>query len=86
MSGFDGCTVRSQNFQFFQTLPLRGSFPKIRGTFLGAPIMKIIVFGGLYWGPLIALKFARVLGFRVWGSEQAARYCPASLNIIVPRK
>ena len=28
-------------------------FPKIRGTFLGAPIMRIIIFWGLYWGPLI---------------------------------
>ena len=28
-------------------------FPKIRGTFLGAPIIRSIVFWGLYWGPLI---------------------------------
>ena len=28
-------------------------FPKIRGTFLGVPIIRIIVFWGLYWGPLI---------------------------------
>ena len=28
-------------------------FPKIRGTLLGVPIIRIIVFGGLYWGPLI---------------------------------
>ena len=28
-------------------------FPKIRGTFLGVPIIKTIEFGGLYWGPLI---------------------------------
>ena len=27
-------------------------FPKIRGTFLRIPIIRIIVFGGLYWGPL----------------------------------
>ena len=27
--------------------------PKIRGTFLGVPIIRIIVFWGLYWGPLI---------------------------------
>ena len=26
---------------------------QIRGTFLGVPIIRIIVFGGLYWGPLI---------------------------------
>ena len=28
-------------------------FPKIRGTFLGVPIVRIIVFWGLYWGPPI---------------------------------
>ena len=28
-------------------------FPKIRGTFLGIPIIRTIVFWGLYWGPLI---------------------------------
>ena len=79
MSGFDGRTVRlRKTFKVFQTLPLHGSFPKTRGTFLGSPIIMIIVFGGLYWGPLIALKFdlpgpahlqlamlARILGFRV---------------------
>ena len=28
-------------------------FPKIRGTILRIPIIRIIVFWGLYWGPLI---------------------------------
>ena len=28
-------------------------FPKIRGTYLGVPIIRTIVFWGLYWGPLI---------------------------------
>ena len=28
-------------------------FPKIRGTFLGVPIIRIIIFWGLYWGPSI---------------------------------
>ena len=27
-------------------------FPRIRGTIMGVPIIRIIVFGGLYWGPL----------------------------------
>ena len=27
-------------------------FPKIRGTILGVSIMRIIVFGGLYWIPV----------------------------------
>ena len=30
-------------------VPIWG-FPKIRGTFLGVPIIRIIVFWGLYWG------------------------------------
>ena len=30
-----------------------GGFPKIRGTFLGVPIIRIIVYWGLYWGPHI---------------------------------
>ena len=28
-------------------------FPKIRGTFLGVPIVRIIIFLDLYWGPLV---------------------------------
>ena len=31
---------------------MRG-FPKIRGTFLGVPMIRILVFCGLYWGPPI---------------------------------
>ena len=27
-------------------------FPKIRGTILGVPITRIIIYWGLYWGPL----------------------------------
>ena len=28
-------------------------FPRTRGTLLGFPIIRIIVYWGLYWGPLI---------------------------------
>ena len=28
-------------------------FPKIRGTFLGVPIIRTIVYWGLYWGTLV---------------------------------
>ena len=34
-------------------LRLIWGFPKIRGTFLGVPIIRTIVFWGLHWGPLI---------------------------------
>ena len=30
-----------------------GGLPKIRGTILGAPIVRTIVYWGLYWGPLV---------------------------------
>ena len=32
---------------------LTWGFPKIRGTFLGVPIIRAIVFWGLYRGPLV---------------------------------
>ena len=32
---------------------LKWGLPKIRSTFLGVPIIRTIVFWGLYWGPLI---------------------------------
>ena len=32
---------------------LKLRFPKIRGTFLGVPRIRIIVYWGLYWSPLI---------------------------------
>ena len=30
-----------------------GGFPKLGGTILGVPSIRIIVFEGVYWGPLI---------------------------------
>ena len=41
--------------------------PKIRGTFLGAPPIRTMVFGGLYWGPLILGNYHR---------RAAIRFCP----------
>ena len=32
------------------TLNPPSGFPKIRGTFLGVPIIRIVVLGDLYWG------------------------------------
>ena len=34
-----------------------GGSPKISGTFLGIPIIRTIVFGGLYWGSSILGKY-----------------------------
>ena len=39
-------------------------FLKIRDPFLGVPIIRIRVFGGLYWGSLILGNYH--LGFRGW--------------------
>ena len=50
-------------------------FPKIRGTLFRVPIIRIIVYWGLYWGPLILGNYhtemmekemeATIQGFRV---------------------
>ena len=40
-----------------------GGFPKL-STILGVPIIRIIVFMGLYWGPPILGKYH--IGFRVY--------------------
>ena len=32
---------------------LKWGFPKIRGTILGVPLLGIVIFWGLSWGPLI---------------------------------
>ena len=41
-------------------------FPKIKGTFLGVPIMRTVVYWGLYWGTLILRNYH--VGFKgLWG-------------------
>ena len=48
-----GCEIKDTwNSSDYHVKAIWG-FPKIRGTILGVPIIKSIVFGGLYWGPLI---------------------------------
>ena len=44
--------------------------PKIRGTLLGVPIIRIIVFWGLYWGPLILGNYPIPAAF--WGTSQSS--------------
>ena len=34
------------------SLKLKWGFPKIMGTFLGVPVIRIVVYWGLYWVPL----------------------------------
>ena len=40
-------------FRGFGFIGIIWGFPKIRGTFLGVPMMRTIVYWGLYWGSLI---------------------------------
>ena len=42
---------------------VKWGFPKIRGTLLGVPIIRIIVFWGLYWGPPILGNYQIMEGF-----------------------
>ena len=37
-------------------------FPKIRSTLLGVPIVRTIIYWGLYWGPLILGNYHVVFG------------------------
>ena len=46
------CDPQEKSPGFWALVDIWG-FPKIRGTFLGVPIIRTIVFWGLYWGPLI---------------------------------
>ena len=75
---------QSQEAMWIARLVIWG-FPKIRGTILGVPIMRIIVFWGLYWGPLILGNYhigleskltSRVLGMHrsLWGFSNACRW------------
>ena len=43
-------------------------FPKVRGTFFGVPIMRITIFWGLYWGPLILGNYQLK---NLWGGRGA---------------
>ena len=47
--------------------------PKIRGTFLGVPIIRTIVFWGLYWGPLSLGNYH--VEFRAWFKLLGFRVC-----------
>ena len=53
-------------------------FPKIRGTILGVPIIRTIIFWGLYWGSLIEGNYhlalqRRVIHWCVHGSRHKDR-------------
>ena len=44
-------------------------FPKTGGTILGVPIIRIIVFWGLYWGPFILGNYQILLKLDVGVSK-----------------
>ena len=53
----------------------KGLFPKITGTSLGIPVIKTIVYWGLYWG---TLNF-RKLPDRSFGAARSCKKCEAPL-------
>ena len=59
---YSGCCSES----FLKHVPTpKWGFPKIRGTILGVPVLRIIVFWGLYWGlPILGnyLNFEKLTG------------------------
>ena len=57
-------------------------FPKIRGTFLGVLILRIIVFGGLYWGLISGMSIVRMGGRRVTigGRDEAPKTSTATTS------
>ena len=52
-------------------------FPKIRGTLLGVPIKRTIIFWGLYWGPPILGNYQILLGIETgrFGTEKLLWVC-----------
>ena len=54
-------------------------FPKIRGTILGVPILRMRVFGGLYWGPPILGNYH--VHIRKLSSKQPSRVKTFSGNL-----
>ena len=60
--GFKGLGFKGFGFKVAKAI---WGFPKIRGTILGVPIIRIIIYWGLYWGPSI-FYFGK-LPFGAWG-------------------
>ena len=55
-------------------------FPEIRGTILGIPIIRIIVYLGLYWGPPILGNY-HVMVAEVHTSKNGANVVSAFVKI-----
>ena len=62
-------------------------FPKIRGTILGVLIIRIIVFWGLYWGPLICRNYHIIgglgLGAKMNPDHPDNTHSPKSLTFTI---
>ena len=46
-------------------MELYGGFPKIRGTFLGVPIIRIVI----YWGSMLGSPYLGKLPYQVPGTQ-----------------
>ena len=55
-------------------------FPKIRGTFLGVAIIRLIVYWGLYWGPLILGNYHMYNGWPVVIVPHEVQTCHSRLS------
>ena len=74
-----GCFVLVAGALFMLLSLRRWGFPNIMGTFLGVPIIRIILYWGLYWGPPILRNYhvftqcrgvrSYTLNPKPWGSE-----------------
>ena len=72
---------------FFLGIYRDWGFPKIRGTLLGVPIKRTMVFGGLHWGPPIWGDFLFKAELRLWLSgfqvkSALARHASRGLGLI----
>ena len=56
-------------------------FPEIRGTLLGVPIIRIIIYWGLHWGPLILGNYH----LRAWGYAVRVRILSLSDSVMHDR-
>ena len=57
-------------------------FPKIRGTILGVPVIRTIVYWGLYWGPPILGNYNIVALFQGLKLRVSLTLCPSVLGTI----
>ena len=51
-----------------------GGFPKLRGTVLGVPVLRTVVFWGLYWGSSVLGNYRMCSAGHEWESRGLSTY------------